>query len=189
MHQATLEQRESKLGPDHHDTLNSRNNLAKAYEALGRWADAEALRRNTLARRRKAEKPDSPVLASDLAGLGGNLLNQERWSESESLLREELAIRGTASPDDWRRFAAMSRLAEALLGQGRHAEAEPLVVAGYEGMKARESRIAVPERSGLLDAAERVIRLYESWGQLEQATTWKAKVGMPDLPAEVFASP
>jgi hypothetical protein len=38
-----------------------------------------------------------------------------------------------------------------LLGRGRYAKAEPLVVAGYEGMKAREARIVVPERFRLGD--------------------------------------
>ena len=98
-----------------------------------------------LARRRKAVQPDSPLLAEDLAALGHNLLEQSRWSEAEPLLREALAIREKATPDDWRRYDAMSLLGGALLGQGRYAEAEPLVVAGYEGMKAREARIAVPD--------------------------------------------
>jgi hypothetical protein len=47
----------------------------------------------------------------------------------------------------------------------------------------------VPQRSRLAEAAERVILLYEEWGQPEQATAWKAKLGMPDLPADVFARP
>jgi hypothetical protein len=75
------------------------------------------------------------------------------------------------------------------LGQGRFAEAEPLVVQGYERMKARESRMPVPDRSRLREAAERVVRLYEEWGKPDQATAWKTKVGMPDLPADVFAAP
>ena len=83
----------------------------------------------------------------------------------------------------------MSLLGGSLLGQGRYAEAEPLVVAGYEGMKAREPRIAVPERFRLREAAERVVRLYEDWGRPDQAAAWKTKLGMPDLPADVFAQP
>ena len=65
---------EAKLGPDHPDTLTSRSNLA-ATSSAGRWSEAEALRRETLGRRRKADKPDSPLLAGDLAGLGRNLLS------------------------------------------------------------------------------------------------------------------
>jgi hypothetical protein len=60
-----------------------------------------------------------------------------RWSEAESSLHEGLAIRERVIPDDWRRFTAMNLLGGALLGQGRHAETEPLIVQGYEGMKAR----------------------------------------------------
>jgi serine/threonine protein kinase len=187
--EATLKLREAKLGADHPGTLVSRNNLAAAYESLDRWAEAEALRRDALARRRKITRPDSPLLAGDLAALGRNLLRQSRWSEAESLLREALAIRAKAAPDDWGRYDAMSLLGGSLLGQGRYAEAEPLIVAGYEGMKAREARIVMPGRFRLREAAERVIHLYEAWNRPDRATAWKAQLGLPDLPAEVFARP
>jgi tetratricopeptide (TPR) repeat protein len=173
-----------KLGPDHFSTLRTEQLLADAYESLDRLAEAEALRRDALARRRKAVPPNSPLLTGDLAALGQNLLNQSRWSEAEPLLRKALAIREKATPDDWTRYDAMSLLGGSLLGQGRYAEAEPLVVAGYEGLKARSTRIVVPERSRLREAAERVVRLYEDWGQPEKAALWKDKLGMPDLPAD-----
>jgi non-specific serine/threonine protein kinase/serine/threonine-protein kinase len=187
--EATLKPKTVRFGPDHSSTLNSRWLLTLAYERLGRWADAESLRRDALARRRKAEKPDSPHLAGDLAGFGQNLLRQGKWPEAESVLRESLAISVKAQTDDWRRFHTMSQLGGALLGQGRYAVAEPLVIAGYEGMRARESRIAVPDRSRLREAAGRVVQLYEAWGQPEKAAAWKAKLGLTDLPADVFARP
>jgi hypothetical protein len=105
------------------------------------------------------------------------------------LVREAVAIVEKATPDDWEHSDTLSLLGGSLLGQGRHAEAEPLVVAGYEGMRARAARIPVPKRSRLLEAAERVVRLYEEWSKPEQAATWKTKLGMPDLPADVFARP
>jgi hypothetical protein len=58
----------------------------------------------------------------------------------------------------------LSVLGGSLLDQGCYAEAEPLLVAGYEGMKARESRIAVPEQFRQ-ESAERVVHLYEAWNQ------------------------
>jgi tetratricopeptide repeat protein len=39
------------LGPDHPDTLTSRNNLAAAYRAAGRYAEAIRLHEQTLADR------------------------------------------------------------------------------------------------------------------------------------------
>jgi tetratricopeptide (TPR) repeat protein len=189
LHEATLKLYETKLGPDHPTTLTGRNNLALAYESLGRWADAESLRSEVLALRRKTTLPDSPLLAGDLAGLGLNLLKQAKWSEAETLLREGLTIYAKARPDDWLRFNTMSLLGGALLGQGRYAEAEPLIVPGYEGLKARAAKIPAPDKPRLSEVAERVVRLYEAWGQPEQAKAWKAKLGLADLPADVFARP
>jgi hypothetical protein len=45
------------------------------------------------------------------------------------------------------------------------------------------------ERSCLRKAAERVVWLYEDWGQPEKAALWKDKLGMPDLLVDVFARP
>ena len=187
--EATLKLCESKLGPGHFVTLWNRGFLATAYETLNRWAEAEALLRDTLARRRKAEKPDSRLVAGDLAQLGRNLLMQSRWAESESLLRESLTICEKVSPDDWKQYDAMSLLGDSLMGQGRYAEAEPMVVSGYEGMKERRSRLTASEQFRLREATVRVVHLYEAWGQLEKATEWKAKLRMPDLPVEVFTQP
>jgi eukaryotic-like serine/threonine-protein kinase len=110
-------------------------------------------------------------------------------SEAEPFLRVCVALSTQAIPDDWSRFHAMSVLSGALLGQGRYAEAEPLVVQGYEGMKAREARIPAQGKPRLSEATERVVRLHEAWGKPEQAKAWKAKLGLADLPPDVFARP
>jgi tetratricopeptide (TPR) repeat protein len=185
----TVKLREAKLGPDHPATLGCRGNLAADYEAIGRWTDATALRRDFLGRRRRVEKPDSPLLGHDLAGLGENLLKQARWSEAESLLREALTIYEKARRDDWRRYNAMNELGGALMGQGRYAEAEPVVVPGYEGFKAREAKIPARHKPRLAEAAERVVRLYEEWGKPGPTAAWKVKLGLADLPVDVFAAP
>ena len=49
LHEQTLADRERVLGPDHPDTLASRNNLAVAYQAAGRTAEAIPLFERTLA--------------------------------------------------------------------------------------------------------------------------------------------
>ena len=41
----------------------------------------------------------------------------------------------------------------------------------------------------LHEGAEQVVRLYEAWGKPEEATAWKARLGLTDLPADVFARP
>src|SRR5262249_7226671 len=173
---------------DHAFALGSRVILASAYESLGRWSEAEDLYHDVLARRGKYVT-HGPLRAGDLGALARNLLNQRRWSEAEPLLREGSAIRAMVTPNDWLRYDAMSLLGGALLGQGRYAEAEPLVVPGYEGMKAREAGIPTRVRRNLAEAAVRVVRLYEAWGKAEQAAAWKDRLGLSDLPADVFARP
>jgi eukaryotic-like serine/threonine-protein kinase len=180
---------EATVRPDHPTTLMRRNKLAVAYESLGRWVDAERLRRGVASSRRKAEKPDSPLLAGDLASFGMNLLKQAKWSKAEPLLFESLAIYGKATPDDWRRYDAMSMLGGSLLGQGRYSEAESLIIGGYEGMKAREAKVPLAGRPRMPAAADRVVRLYEAWDKPEKASEWKARLGLSDLPADVFARP
>ena len=167
--QKTLKTCEAKLGAADTVTLWDRGNLATAYELLDRWAEAEGLLRESLARRRKTEKPDSPLVAGDLAQLGRNLLVQSRWTEAEPLLRESLTICEKSAADDWKRYDAMSLLGGSLSGQGRYAEAEPLVVAGYEGMKERESRIVALDKFRLREAAVRVVRLYDGMGQARES--------------------
>jgi tetratricopeptide (TPR) repeat protein/tRNA A-37 threonylcarbamoyl transferase component Bud32 len=177
------------LGPDHPDTIGYRQSLADAYVVTGRCSEAEAMLRDVLPRRRKAEKPDSPLLAMDLAALGLSLLEQSRWPEAEAVLHECSTIREKAAPDAWSTFDARSMLGGSLLGQGRYVEAEPLILSGYEGMKAREEKLPLMAKRRLAKAGERVVRLYEAWGKPEQASAWKAKLGMSDLPADVLAPP
>ena len=178
-----------KLGPDHPLSLECRNNLGKVNEAIGGWSEAEDLYRRTLAGRLRTVNPDNPFLAGDRALLGHLLLEQSRWSEAEPLLREALAILAKAAPDDWQRYDAMSLLGAALIGQGRLAEAESLIVPGYEGIRLREPRIAAPDQFHLLEAAVRVVHLYEAWDKTDKATEWKAKLGLADLPVDPFATP
>ena len=187
--EATLKMLKSKLGADQPNTIICRNNLARAYEDAGRWDEGERLRADVLAVCRTIEKPGSTLLASDLASLGFNLSKQSKWSEAERLLRESLAIREKVIPGEWLRYNAMALLGEALLGQEKFAEAEPLIVGGYEGLKVRAAKIPAQGKSKVSGAAERVVRLYEALGKPEKAEAWKQKLFLADLPADVFARP
>ncbi len=189
LHERTLKRRELKLGPDHPLTLASRNNLAQAYLAAGRWADAELLSHDLIERLRSVSVPNSDLLAAALGVLGFNHLLQSKWPEAETVLRDSLALRDKSTPDAWLRFNTMSQLGGALLGQGRHAEAAPLVISGYVGLKAREEKIPAVSRARLFEASVRVVELYESWGKSDEAASWKARLGLRDLPADVFARP
>jgi tetratricopeptide (TPR) repeat protein len=174
------------FGADHPSTLKIEGSLAFALENVGRSTEAADLLVEIVARRRASGGPNSPELASDLSGLGYNLLRRSRYDEAEPILRECVAIRRKAIPDDFRRYYAEGLLGAALVGQGRHDEAEPLILGGYEGVKAREAKVPAPNRYVLSETAGWVLELYESWGKPEQLEAWKKKLGLGDLPADPF---
>jgi serine/threonine protein kinase len=189
LHEATLELEESKLGPDHPNTLISRGTLARACRAAGQLDRAVALFEQTLRGFRAKVGPDHPYTLTTEQFLADAYNAAGQHAKAEPVLRECLAIREKSQPDDWTTFAARSQLGGSLLGQKKYAEAEPLILAGYEGMKARAAKMSAPAKPLLTEAAQRVVRLYEAWGKVEQAAGWKTKLGMADLPADVFATP
>src|SRR5262249_54043619 len=146
--------------------------LIDAYTRAGENAKLAALLGAELPAARKALPPDSPQLAALLAQGGMALLNLKKWAEAEPLLRECLAIREKKQPDAWTTFNTQAMLGGALLGQKKYAAAEPLLRAGHGGMKKRAGAIPPPGRPRLVEAAERLVRLYEALGRKEEVARW-----------------
>ena len=174
--QAALEGYRKTQGPNGPLTLDVTCDLAKLLYQSGRGALAEPLFRDALEQARVRFGPANPHTASIMASWGLSLLQQGKWTEAEPVLRGCLAIREKVQPNEWTTFNTRSLLGGSLLGQKKYAEAEPLIVAGYEGMKAREAKIPPPGRPRLTEAAERVARLYEEWGKKDKAAEWRTKV-------------
>ena len=68
-------------------------------------------------------------------------------------------------------------LGASLEGVKRYAEAEPLLLAAYDGMLQRRATIPWESRDALSEAAQRIILLYREWGKPDQATAWRQKAG------------
>ena len=169
----TLALRKAKLGPDHPDTLISMNNLAARLPAAGKLDRALPLLRELADLWKRKAGADSTQYAGALATLGLNLLQQEKWTEAETVLRELLTIREAKAPDDWTTFNTKSMLGGALLGQKKYAAAEPLLRAGYEGMKLRAEKIPPQGKPRLAEALDRLIALAEATNKPDDARRWK----------------
>ena len=162
--------------------------LSDYHYWLMQYDEAEAWRRKCMAEVKKRSGADSLPYATEMAVLGMILLKQKKWTDAEAELRDCLAIREKQQPDDWTTFSAQSMLGEALNGQKKRAEAEPLLLSGYEGMKTRETTIPARARVLLTGAGERIVQLYEAWGKKEKAEEWRAKTrATSELPANPFA--
>ncbi|HKI17196.1 MAG TPA: tetratricopeptide repeat protein, partial [Isosphaeraceae bacterium] len=153
--------------------------LAAVYVAAGQFAKSETILRESLEQARKQFGPKDPRTASAMDDLGFNRLAQRKWAEAETLLRESLAIREKAQPDEWSTFNTRSRLGASLLGQKKYAEAEPPIVSGYEGMKLREAKSPAAGKARLTEAAQWVTELYDTWGKKDKAAEWRARLAGP----------
>src|SRR5262249_19556887 len=112
------------------------------------------------------------------------LTRQQKYAEAEPLLREDLTIRKQLQPDAWERFATQARLGACLLGQEKFADAEPHLLAGYEGLKQREARIPAAGRGALTYVAGWLVQLYEPGGKKDRADE-----GRKRLPPDYFEKP
>jgi eukaryotic-like serine/threonine-protein kinase len=90
------------------------------------------------------------------------------------------AIREKKLPDNWRTFNARSMLGGSLLGQKKYAQAEPLLLSAYEGMKKREMDLPLEGKPRLNEALERLVQLYEVTDRLDQAAEWKRRLAALD---------
>src|SRR5262249_18945296 len=150
--------------------------LGSTYELDQQFAKAESYHREAVERARQQFGPADPRTAGPLAVFGLNLLRQRKYSEAEPLLRDCLGLRQKAEPDAWTTFNTQSMLGGCLAGQKKYAEAEPLLREGYEGMKQREANIPPLGKPRLREAVERLVQLYDDWGQPEQAAQWRKKL-------------
>jgi tetratricopeptide (TPR) repeat protein len=178
----TLVLRNAKLGPAHADTLQSISDLALGYEAARDRDRALPLWRELVDLWKRKAGAGSRQYNGAVASVGRILLDQHKWSEAEAVFREVLSSREAKEPNEWLTFFTEERLGEALLGQQKYDAAEPLLRAGYEGMKQRVEKIPPQSRQFLTRALDRLIALAEATNKPDDARMWK------DEKAKLFAA-
>jgi eukaryotic-like serine/threonine-protein kinase len=146
------------------------------HERLKQYDQAEVWQRKWMAVVKERYGADSLPYATEMAILGMILLRQKKWTDAEAELQHCLAIREKRQPDDWTTFAAQSMLGEALNGQKKRAEAEPLLVQGYEGLRQRAAKIPKERRPRLAEAMERLVQFYDAWGKPDEAARWRREL-------------
>jgi eukaryotic-like serine/threonine-protein kinase len=172
----TLEIERRVLGPEHPDLLVTLSGVASMYQREGKYAQGESYAAQALAGRRHALGSDDPETMSSAADLALAYLSQEKFGKAEPLAREPLEFFRKNQPDDWKRFRSESLLGESLARQKKHAEAEPLLLEGYEGMTARKDKIPAPDWYYLDLAHGWIAELYRAWGKPKKAAEWSKKL-------------
>jgi len=111
----------------------------------------------------------------------------DKVATTEADYPKALAFLESKSPNEWQTFYARSGFGAFFLARNNYKQAEPLLLAGYEGMKAHEAKIPAGSKSGFAEALESsvqwLVQLYQETGRPEQAAEWKKK-----LPAQSGAN-
>jgi tetratricopeptide (TPR) repeat protein len=151
-------------------------NACACFESSQQFEPAEAMRRQWLEHLKTTGETDRPEYAGELASLGLNLMEQGKWPDAELVLRECLTIREKAEPDAWTTFNTLSTLGGVLLKQKNYADAEPMLLAGYQGMKERVESIPAAGSERIPQALQRLIELYSALEQPAEVERWKAEL-------------
>jgi tetratricopeptide (TPR) repeat protein len=122
--------------------------------------------------------PGSVLIAN--MSIGWLRLQEKRYSEAESILRETLPRmknKDSGIADDEARFNCEAVLGASLVGQKRYAEAEGFMLSGYQGMTTALKSGSNTVRMSLEEAGSWIVRLYQEWGKPEEAALWQKKLG------------
>ncbi|MGL4423971.1 MAG: tetratricopeptide repeat protein, partial [Gemmataceae bacterium] len=185
----TLKLRKTKLGPDHPDTLTSMGDLGNAYSEAKQSEKAAPLLKDFTAGMRQQFPKDDPRLVRLLAGVSLSLIKCDQCIVAEEMLRECLTILEKKQPEVWTTFYTNSLLGGALLGQKKYADAEPLLLKGYEGMKTREKTIPPQGNSRIPEALDRLIELYTATNKPDEVKKYRELRAKYPTPKEHAAMP
>ena len=168
-----------------------RQHLLDVYPLAGEHAKVITVCREQLEILRAAKDQgdvDNPR-ADLLARLGRAYLAQKKWADAETHLRECVTIREKIWPDHWPTFEAQSLLGEALLRQKEYADAGPLLLKGYEGLKQRENVLESRDEPRLPEALDRLIEFYTATDKPDEVKKWRAERAKYPSPKEVAPPP
>jgi eukaryotic-like serine/threonine-protein kinase len=171
----TLEITRRILGPQHPFTLGLHGDLAFTYQRQGNYEMAASHAAQALAGRRQTLGPDHPDTMASAADLALAHISQGEFEAGEPLAREAFEFGRKKQPDAWPRFRAASLLGASFAGQDEYAEAEALLVEGYEGMAVRRARMGAPDMYHLDRAHDWIVELYRSWGKPDKAAEWRSR--------------
>ena len=171
--QGAVEARASAFGPEHPDTLRSRNRLAYALWRQGRYREADAQFRGLVAVEERVLGSQDPETLASENGLANALDDEGKHSSAESEHRLVLDARTKVlGPENPETLKSRNNLALALNRQQKYAEAEKQ----FRKLIAVEKRVLGPEHPETLRSQR---NLFVTLGN--QGKHAEAEAGFRDL--------
>ena len=154
------------LGPDHPDTLTSRNNLANAYQSAGRLNQAIDLFEQAVADRERVLGPDHPDTLASRNNLANAYESAGRLKQAIPLLEQVLAdSERVLGPDHPYTLTSRNNLAAAYESAGRLEQAIDL----FEQTLTDSKRVLGSDHPHTLTLRGNLAHAYESAGRVSEA--------------------
>jgi tetratricopeptide (TPR) repeat protein len=186
LYERALAIRAKALGPDHHDTLASLNDLAALLADQGDYGEARTLHERALATRERELGPDHPDTAESLNNLASLLRRQGDYVGARALYERALAIyERVLGPDHQSTATGLNNLAILLQDQGDFAGARPLcerALAIYQNVLGPEHPITAASLGNLAYVSKAQGDLAAARQLFERALAIDEKVLGPDHP-------
>ncbi|MEY2439400.1 MAG: eukaryotic-like serine/threonine-protein kinase [Verrucomicrobiota bacterium] len=159
-----------QLGDSNSSVGATKQYLGRNYFVQGDYANAKIEYEKSLELVLKYFSREHPVTASGMAGLGLTLTRLQNSTAGEPYLRDALAMRNKIlPPGNLMIFDSEIALGECLSAQQHYAEAEPLLLEGYNGLKSKRG----DQNRRVAEGRQQLLRLYEAWGKPEQAAMYR----------------
>lgn len=167
------------FGPKHASTLNFTRNWIRTLETAGKMDLALRERAAMITLERTAYAADDLKIAESLDEYGEVLLKAKRPAEAEKALNEAFGIQSKKrSGAEWTTFRTQLRLGQAILQQGRHSDARPVVLAAYDSLHAIEEQVPDSWKSVLWDEAlTALIAIDTKLGRGDDLKRWQEMTG------------
>jgi serine/threonine protein kinase/tetratricopeptide (TPR) repeat protein len=170
-----LEIQSRVLGEEYRDTRATMFNMGELYRLEGKHARAEPLFSKVLEERRRLVGAEHPETLATMNSFAALYVDERKYAQAEALAREALACFERAESRAWERYHSQSLLGASLAGQKKYAQAEPLLLAGYGGMREREATVPAVNRFSREEADRWIVKLYRDWGKPQKEAEWKER--------------
>ncbi|MBX3404052.1 MAG: serine/threonine protein kinase [Phycisphaeraceae bacterium] len=169
--QHVLDVRRRTLGESSRATQASINNLGWLLTRAGRYAEAEPLLREAVALVEPRAGLESPTTLRAYNNLANALNHMRRFDEALEIYERIVPAADRALPADSVEPARYRYgQARSLIGLGRHAQAEALLLRSHEVSRDRPTERLLRKQS-----AERLVEVYRALQREDEAARWQAE--------------
>ena len=164
----------------HPHLLVARRNQVIAYRQQGQFLKAAQILDHVRRTEENLYGNRDPRTLKTYMDLAHAEIQQDHFSVAERWSHQCQALCEKYQADHWLLSQAKSLRGECLSHLKNYAQAESLLLAGYDGLKSHAGPLSSSHKQRIVEAAQRLVRHYELRGEREKANLWRKKARLAE---------